>query len=64
MKSREEPHRIEHFRPEIDQNGRRYISYTEVLTKTRNKRLNFNPRLISPKIYENKTERYGIFLIV
>ena len=48
---------IEQFRLEIDKNGRRYISYTEGLTKTRNKGLNFKPSLISPKIYDNKTER-------
>ena len=49
--------KIEQFRLEIDENGRRYISYTEGLSKTRNKGLNFKPRLISPKMYENKTER-------
>ena len=49
--------KIEQFRLEIDENGRRYISYTEGLSKTGNKRLNFKPRLISPNMYENKTER-------
>ena len=49
--------KIKQFRLEIDENGRRYISYTEGLSKTRNKRLNFTPHLISPKMYENKTER-------
>ena len=59
MRSREEYHslKIEQFPLEIDENGRRYISYTEGLSKTRNKGLNFKPRLISPKMYENKTER-------
>ena len=59
MRGWEEHHslRSEHFRLEIDENGRRYISYAEVLTKTRNKGLNFKPRLIFPKMYENKTER-------
>ena len=52
MGDREEHHspKIEHFRLEIDENGRRYISHTEGLTKTRNKVLNFKPRLISPKM--------------
>ena len=59
MRVREEHHslKIEQFRLKIDKNGRYYISYTEGLTKTRNKGLNFKPRLISPKMYENKTER-------
>ena len=59
MRGREEHHslKMEQFRLEIDENGRRYISYTEGLSKTRNKGLNFKPRLISPKMYENKTER-------
>ena len=51
---REEHHnlRIEHFRLEIDENGRRYISCTEGLTKTINKGLNFKLRLISLKMYK------------
>ena len=59
MRGREEHHslKIEQFRLEIDENGRCYISYTEGLSKTRNKGLNFKPRLISPKTYENETER-------
>ena len=59
MRGREEHHslKIEKFRLEGDENGRRYISYTGGLSKTRNKGLNFKPRLISPKMYENKTER-------
>ena len=59
MRGREEHHslKMEQFRLEIDENGRRYISYTEGLSKTGNKRLNFKPRLISPNMYENKTER-------
>ena len=59
MRGREEHHslKIEQFRLEIDENGRCYISYTEGLSKTRNKGLNFKPRLISPKMHENKTER-------
>ena len=59
MRGREEHHslKIEQFRLEIDENGRRYISYTEGLTRTRNKGLNSKPRLIFPKMYENKTER-------
>ena len=32
------------------------MSYAEGLSKTRNKGLSFKPRLISPKMYENKTE--------
>ena len=44
----------EQFRLETDENGRRY---TEGLSKTRNMALNFKPRIISPKMYENKTER-------
>ena len=59
MRRREEHHSLktEHFRLKTDENGRRYTSYKEGLTKTRNKGLNFKPRLISPKMYENKTER-------
>ena len=59
MRGKEEHHslKIEQFRLEIDENGRHYISYTEGLSKTRNKGLNFKPRLISSKMYENKTER-------
>ena len=59
MKCREEHHRlkIEQFRLDIEENGRRYISYREGLRKTRNKGLNCKPRLISPKMYMNKTER-------
>ena len=59
MKGREEHHglKIEQFRFEIDENGRRFITYTGDLSKTRNKGLNFKPRLISPKIYDNKIER-------
>ena len=59
MRGREEHHslKIEQFCLEIDENGRRYISYTEGLIKTRNKGLNFKPRLISHKMYENKRER-------
>ena len=59
MRGREEHHslKIEQVRLETDENGRRYISYMEGLSKTRNKGLNFKPRLISPKMYENKTER-------
>ena len=34
-----------------------YVSYTEGLRKTTNKGRNFKPLLISPKMYENKTER-------
>ena len=67
IRGREEHHslKIEQFRLETDENGRRYISYTEELSKTRNKGLNFNPRLISPKMCENKTERcpLAIFLL-
>ena len=57
MTSRQEHHslRIEHFGLEIDKNARRYISYTECLTKTRKKGLKL--RLISLKMYENKTKR-------
>ena len=55
--------KIKHFLLESDANERRYISYTEGLTKTRNRRLNLKRRLISSKMYENKTES-GIFLIV
>ena len=59
MRGREEHHslKMEQFCLETDENGRPYISYTEGLSKTRNKGLNFKPRLISPKMYENKTER-------
>ena len=58
MRGREEHQgEIVQFRLETDENGRRYISYTEGLSKTRNKGLDFKPRLISPKMYENKTER-------
>ena len=59
MRGREEHHslKMEQFCLEIDKNGRRCISYTKGLSKTRNKGLNFKPRLISPKMYENKTER-------
>ena len=51
VSSREEYHslKIEPFPLEIDENGRRYISYTEGLSKTRNKGLNFKPRLYSPR---------------
>ena len=56
MWGREEHHslRIEYFRLEIDENGRRYMSYKEGLSKTRNQGLNFKPRLISTKMYKNK----------
>ena len=59
MKCREEHHRlkIEQFCLDIEENGRRYISYREGLRKTRNKGLNCKPRLISPKMYMNQTER-------
>ena len=59
IRCREEHHRlkIEQFCLEIEENGRRYISYTEGLRKTRNKGLNCKPRLIFPKMYMNKTER-------
>ena len=59
MRGREEHHslKIEQFRLEIDENWRCYISYKEGLSKTRSKGLNFKPRLISPKMNENKTER-------
>ena len=59
LRVKEEHHslKIEQFLLEIDENGRGYISYMEGLCKNRNKRLNFKPRLISPKMYENKTER-------
>ena len=60
MRGREDHHihlNIEQFRLEIDENGRRYISHTEGLSKIRNIGLNFKPRLISPKRYENKAER-------
>ena len=59
MRSREEHHslKIEQFRLKSDENGRHYISYTDGLSKNRNKGLNFKPRLISPKMCENKTER-------
>ena len=62
MRGREEHHslKIEQCRLEIDENGRRYISCTESLPKTKNKGLNFKTRLISPKMYENKTERYPV----
>ena len=65
MRGREEHHsvEIEQFHLESDENGRCYISYTEGLSKTRNKGLNFKPRLMSPKMYENKTERYPFFLL-
>ena len=65
MMAREEYQRlkIEHFLLEGDANERRYISYTEGLTKTRKRRLNLKRRLISSKMYENKTES-GTFLIV
>ena len=54
----------EQFCQEIDENGRRYISYTEGLTKTRNKGLNFKPQLISLKMYENKTKIYSVALFL
>ena len=59
MRGREEHYnlKIEHFRLEIDENGRRFVSYTEGLTKTRNQGLNFKPRLIPPKMYESNNER-------
>ena len=59
MRGRKEHHSltIEQFCLEIDQNRRQYISFMEGLSKTRNRGLNFKPRLISPKMYENKTER-------
>ena len=46
MRGREEHHslKMEQFCLEIDKNGRRYISYTKGLSKTRNKGLNFKPR--------------------
>ena len=58
MRGRKEHHSltIEQFRLEIDQNRRQYISFMEGLSKTRNRGLSFKPRLISPKMYENKTE--------
>ena len=58
MRGRKEHHslKIEQFCLEIEQNGRQYISFTEGLSKIRNRELNFKPRLISPKMYENKTE--------
>ena len=62
MRGKEEHHslKIEQFRLEIDENGRSYISYTEGLSKTGNKGLNFKPRLISSNMYENKTERCSV----
>ena len=62
MRGRKEYYSLttEHFHLENDANGRHYISCTEVLTKTRNKGLNFKPCLISPKMYKNKTERYPV----
>ena len=62
MRGREEHQslKMEQFRLEIDENGSRYISYTERLSKTRNKGLNFKPCLISPKMYKNKTKRYPV----
>ena len=66
MTGKEEHHilKIEHFPLEIDQNGRRYMPYTEGLTKTRNKGLNFKPRLIYSKMCENETERcVAVFLL-
>ena len=59
MRGRKEYHilKIEQFPLEIDENGRRYISYTEGLIKTRSNGRNFKLRLISPKMCDNKTER-------
>ena len=52
MRGRKEHYtvKIEQFRLEIDENRRRYISYTEGLSQTRNKGLNFKPHLISLKM--------------
>ena len=52
MRGREEHHslKIDQFCLEIDENGRRYLSYTEGLSETTNKRLSFKLRLISPKM--------------
>ena len=46
IRGREEHYslKMEQFCLEIDENGRRYISYTKGLSKTRNKGLNFKPR--------------------
>ena len=62
LTGRKEHHslKIKQFGLQIDENGRRYISYTEGLSKTGNERLNFKPRLISPNMYENKTERCSV----
>ena len=56
LRGREEHNslKIKQFRLEIDENRRRYVSYTEGLSKTTNKGLNFKPHLISPKMYEIK----------
>ena len=42
------------------------MSYADGLRKTTNKGLNFKPRLISPKTYENETERCPVafFLLI
>ena len=68
MKCREEHHRLklEQFCLDIEENGTRYISYTEGLRKTRNKGLNCKPRIDIPKdVHEqNREMSTGIFLIV
>ena len=67
MRGREEHDslKIEQFRLETDENGRRYTCYTKGLSKTGNKGLDFKGRLIYPKMYENKTIRcpLAIFLL-
>ena len=53
MRSREEHYNINitDFEKKIDKDGRKYITFQEGLTKTRNAGLNFKPRLIFPKMY-------------
>ena len=53
MRIREEHYnlKMEDFRLEYDNAGRKHLCYTEVLTKTRNAGLHFKPRLIQPKMY-------------
>ena len=64
MRSREEHHglKIEDFTIEYDSIGRKFVSFNEGPTKTRNKGLKFQPRLIKPKMFATGGPRCPVFL--
>lgn len=67
MRSREEHYHIsmEDFSFEIDSLGRQFVSYNEGVTKTRKGGLNYQERLIKPKMYASHDENcpVKIFLL-